>query len=81
MNPDTIRVEWIVNPRLHIALRDKLLSKLIDLRNHGHITIWIEHWRDDNGQFRYKYVITPIPLLPQSAHSANPRSQTEQTVY
>ena len=79
MNPNIIRVEWHVSPDITFHLRDKLLSKLIDLRNHGHITIWLEHWRDDHGQFRYKYVITPVP--PQSVHSANPRSQTEQTVY
>lgn len=81
MNPDTIRVEWHVNPHLPTWLRDQLLSKLIALERDGHVWLWMEHWYTPSGQFRYKYVITPVPLDDQSAHSTNPRSQHEQTVY
>ena len=61
------RLEWIVEPTLHKDVRDHYLSQLLDLERQGRIWLWMEHWHDTNGQFRYKYIITPIRNAPEGA--------------
>ena len=60
--PEVERIEWIVNPQLSRALRDKLLTRLKELERDDRILLWMEHWYDNDGQFRYKYVVTPRDL-------------------
>ena len=52
--------EWEVNPNLPRSVRDRYLSELLDLERAGKICLWTEHWTGNDGQFRYKYVITPM---------------------
>ncbi len=54
------RVEWIVARSCPRAARDRVLLRLLEWERQGRCWLWMEHWDDAEGRFRYKYVITPL---------------------